>query len=307
MSFSLSLKQEILMNKPMRVRYKWAHAYGLFLFAREFSVEEILLRTENEEIARLFLWFAREILGRKTLFSQRERRLVGKTVYTVELPLAEDRLRLLDHFGGGECLHRERLDTPEAMGAFLSGAYLACGNITDPEKSYHMEFVTREEPLCRELCTLLEENVPGARITTRRQSYVCYYKECGPIEDLMTLMGATKSCLTVIDIEMFKNVRNQANRATNCETANIDKLVSAATSQVEDIRLIFDILGEDSLPDPLGRAARLRLDNPAASLRELTVLSGEGLSRSGLHHRLDKLSKIAAEIRTQTKEGAVNG
>lgn len=302
MSFSNNLKSEILGNKPMRLRHKQAQAYGLFLFGKEFGAEEISLHTENEETRRLFQWFARDLLGRQPAFSLKEKRRSGGTVYTVSLPSEADRLCLLACFGRQGGIDRERLQTPEQIGAFLSGAYLACGNITDPEKSYHMEFVVRNRALAEDFLRLLEEAIPGARISGRRRSHIVYYKECGPIEDLMTLMGATRSCLAVIDIETFKSVRNRANRATNCETANIDKMVGAATSQIEDIRLVFQTKGEDALPGPLVAAARLRLTYPEASLRELAALSPEPISRSGIHHRLDKLSKLAEEIR-----GALEG
>lgn len=303
MSFSYALKQEILQNKPMRARNKQAQAYGLFLFGRAFREDEISLRTENEETARLFRRFAEDFLGKATAFSEGEIHRNGKITYTVELPLEADRLRLLHLFGQGEGVNRERLTSQERLGAFLAGAYLACGNIADPEKSYHLEFVVREPRLCRDLAELLGEAIPGARISGRRQTQIVYYKECGPIEDLMTLMGAPRSCLEVIDIETVKSVRNRANRAVNCETANIDKLVGAAAAQMEDIRLLLEAEGRDGLPESLVQVAMLRLQNPEASLRELAELSPEPISRSGIHHRLDRLSRMAAELRGRTGPG----
>lgn len=309
MSFSLSVKQEILDNKPMRLRYRTAQAYGLLLFGHAFSPQEISLRTETREIVQLFQWFVRDLLGKNTPFSEGERSRNGKTVYTVALTQATDRFRLLERFPPpGQGVNREPLATPEEFGAFLAGTYLACGNVTDPEKSYHLEFVMRDKRLCIELAELLDGAIPGARVSYRRGLHIVYYKECAAIEDLLTLMGAPKSCLAMIDVETFKSVRNRANRATNCETANIDKMVGAATAQTEDIRLLLRVKGEDGLPLPLLHVAKLRLDNPEASLRELAELSSEPISRSGVHHRLDKLSRLAAEIREQTGErGDGNG
>lgn len=297
MSFSADLKREILENKPMRARYRMAQAYGLFLFGRAFGPDEICLHTESGETAGLFGQHARALLGKGVVVRIGEKRRSGKIVRTVELPVQADRLRLLELFGHGPGINREQLPAPEHLGAFLAGAYLACGNITDPQKSYHMEYVVRDERVCGDLLALLGEALPGARRGSRRGYAIVYYKECGPIEDLMTLMGATKSCLAVIDIETLKSVRNKANRAVNCETANIDKLVGAATAQIEDIRLLLRVRGEGDLPESLRAAARLRLENPEASLRELAELSPEPISRSGIHHRLDKLSKMAAELR----------
>jgi DNA-binding protein WhiA len=297
MTFSLQMKRELLENKPLRVRYKLAHAYGLFLFGRAFSPEEVSLHTENEETVRLFQWLAGSLLGRETPIARGEKRRGDKTVYMVGLTEEEDRRRLLELFGGAEGINRGLFSTQEELGAFLAGAYLACGNITDPEKTYHMEFVVRSKALCRELAATLEETVAGVKTSTRRGNSIAYYKECGPIEDLMTLMGATRSCFQIIDIEMVKSIRNRANRAVNCETANIDKMVSASTSQVEDIELILAAKGESGLPEPLLQVARLRLENPTSSLRELVELSDVTISRSGLHNRLDKIAKIAEGIR----------
>lgn len=302
MTFSLRIKQEILENKQMRARRKLAYAYGLFLFGRAFSVPEVSLHTENAETVRLFRWFADSFLGKRASLGFGEKRCGGRTVYMVGLAEEEDRCRLLGLFGQGTGINRSLLSGPEQLGAFLAGAYLACGNSTDPEKSYHLEFAAREKALCRDLADLLEGTIPGAHVSSRRQGHIVYYKECGAIEDLLTLMGATRCCLAVIEIEMVKSIRNRANRAVNCETANIDKLVGAAAVQVEDIELILREKGEDTLPGPLLQVARLRLENPDISLRELAELSPEPISRSGMHHRLEKLGRIAAAIREQKGE-----
>jgi DNA-binding protein WhiA len=193
-------------------------------------------------------------------------------------------------------IDQARLVGTEA-GAFLSGVYLSCGSVTDPEKGYHLEFVARRESLCRELAALLEQYIPGVKTTSRRGVFVAYYKDRIQIEDLLTLMGASKASLTMIDVEMIKEVRNRANRVTNCETANIDKTVSAAAGQMQDIAYILDTKGLEFLPENLRGVALLRLENPDLSLRELCALCEESISRSGLHHRLEKLSKIAGELR----------
>lgn len=303
MSFSLGLKQEILSNRPMRARYRMAQAYGLFLFGRAFDAEEISLYTEIAETAALFQQFVGDLIGKQTPVKRSVRRRGVATVFGMTIPQLEDRQRLLDLFGGGSSISCMLLETPAHIGAFLAGAYLACGNMSDPQKSYHMEFVVRDHLRSRMLWTVLDEIVPGARIGRRGQCDIVYYKECAAIEDVMTLMGATRSCLAMIDIETFKSVRNRANRAVNCETANIDKLVGAAAAQIEDIQFLLRIKGEEGLPDPLRSAAQLRLDHPEASLRELAELSPEPISRSGIHHRLGKLTKMAAALRADLTGG----
>ena len=299
MSFSTALKVEILENKQLRARFKKAQAYCLFLFAKGFSRSSVTIATENAEILNLYLSFLKDFLGKPASISTGEKVQNGKTVYTARLDCANDRKKLLDVFGQAVGVNKEHLKDHGDACAFLSGAYLACGNITDPEKSYHIEFVVKDEALCGELKAVLDSCLPGAKITRRRGAFVVYGKEYAYIEDLLTLMGAPKSCLAMIDVEMMKHVRNNANRATNCETANIDKMVDAARSQIEDIGLVLEHLGSESLPEDLREIAKLRLENPYMSLKELGGLVPPGLSRSGAYHRLSRISRLAEGIRAR--------
>ncbi len=303
MSFSTELKTEILENKPMRTRYKKAQAYGLFAFSKSFTASSVSLSSENAEVARLFTWFIQDFIGRDVPIISQESLQNKKILHGVKLGEHRDREKLLEFFGHHDGqINQEILNSQEQICAFLSGAYLACGNITDPQKSYHVEFVVREKHLCEQLKAMLDTVLFEAKMTARRSNFVVYYKEFAQIEDLLTLIGASKSCLAMIDIEMIKGVRNSANRATNCETANIDKLVAAASNQIEDIQLVLEAVGEESLPKNLLAAARLRLDNPESSLRELSEISSPTISRTGLHHRLNKISQIAAEIRLEEEK-----
>jgi DNA-binding protein WhiA len=296
MSFSLEIKQELIEGRPTRRRSAEAQAYGLFLFARHCGPEAVSMTTESAGVARLFERYARLLLGGDATVLCERRRMLDRESYVLSLPERGDRIRLLEWLGDPVHIHRERLEGTEP-GAFFSGAYLSCGNVTDPEKGYHLEFVARRESLCRDLAALLEERIPGVKTTSRRGAFVAYYKDRIQIEDLLTLLGASKASLTMIDVEMIKEVRNRANRVTNCETANIDKIVSAAAGQIQDIEYILAVKGLPYLPENLREVALLRLDNPDLSLRELCALCEEPLSRSGLHHRLEKLSGIAGELR----------
>ena len=296
-SFSHSIKQEILDNPA--VRRPAAFAAGLFLFARACYAGEVALSTEHEEIARLYAGLLRTTLkreqpGMNADITRTQTTRSGKTIYTVSLTCAEQRALLTT------LLAPYSANPPTDAGAFLSGAYLACGNMSDPEKAYHLEFVVRQEALCQLLFAVLESAIPGAKRTTRRASHVVYYKGCAPIEDLLTLMGAPKASLNMIDIEMIKQLRNQTNRVVNGETANLDKTIGAAQKQVEDILLILRREGLLSLPEPLREVSHLRLDNPEASLRELAALvweDGAPISRSALYRRFDKIAKIAETLR----------
>lgn len=298
MSFSNDVKLEIVSNRPQRLRYKKAQGYGLLLFAKSFSSAEMVLGTEMAELAELYEWFVHSLAGRSAGVRRQERTLRGKPFYEVGIPLQKDRDKLLAALGHPESgINESLLTEPEQIHAFLSGAWMACGSITDPQKGYHLEFVVRNRTLCEPLRELLGQVTGGAGHVTRRGADVLYFKECAEIEDLLTLMGASRASLAMIEVEIVKDVRNKANRITNCETANIDKLVGAASAQIEDIRLILEQKGTDWLPENLRRVALLRVENPDMSLRELAEASSEPISRSGMHHRLDKLSRLAATIR----------
>lgn len=300
MSFAGDVRGEIIENKPLRARYRKAQAYGLFLFAHAFGADEMCLRTESVELAELYEWLAKSLAGRQIRTEQRKRRERGKTLYTVLIPLQKDRERLLSVLG-----HRDNvfnmavIPMPEHLHAFLAGAWLACGGITDPEKGYHLEFAVKDAALCDVLMELLGRCTRGAGRITRRGAHILYYKEVAEIEDLLTMMGATRASLAMIEVEMLKDVRNKANRVTNCETANIEKMVNASTGQVADIRYILAKKGGDWLPDNLRDAARVRLENPDLSLRELAELMPGKISRSGMHHRLDRLQRLAAGLRAE--------
>ena len=295
MSFCSDAKLEILETRSRQRTLKKALAHGLFLFARSFGDQQILLRSELPEIPALAarLLSGRDFLGKQAILRQSDSISAKRAVYSLALPNPADRHALLALFGGNaDRIARELLTTPEECAAFLAGMFLSCGNVSDPERSYHLEFAVRSSMLCKDLLALLTEVIPGARATTRRTKPLIYYKECVQIEDFLTLSGASKASLAMIDVEMLKTVRNHANRATNCETANIDKQVEAAAVQLRAIQKLAATPGLlQTLPEPLQLMAALRLQHPDASLRELAELAGT--SRSGAHRRLAALVQLS--------------
>ncbi|MBC8546658.1 DNA-binding protein WhiA [Clostridiaceae bacterium NSJ-31] len=303
MSFAHQLKQEIYEARPTERELRLAQAYGLLLFSKGFSRSSVSIQTEHEQTARLFCSEIIDLIGIKTsiLYSEFEKKN-GSTVFTAAVEAEEDRENILRFFGHDPDelslrIHEKNLHSERAAAAFVAGAYLACGNVTDPQKDYHLEFVTPHRGLCRDLIGLLSGPLEPPRMTTRRSSCVAYLKESEAIEDMMTYMGAPKCALAMMEISIYKDMRNKVNRVTNCETANIEKTVTAAAAQCEDIRTIIAARGLESLPDELREIAELRVQNPDMSLRELGEALSEPLSRSGVNHRLKRLSAIADQIR----------
>lgn len=180
--------------------------------------------------------------------------------------------------------------------AFIRGAFLAAGSISDPEKSYHFEIVCRTMPQAVQLQGLMNGFEAEARIVERKGHHVVYLKEGAQIVDMLNVMEACVSLMNLENVRILKEMRNSVNRKVNCETANINKTVGAAVRQIEDIRRIQAARGLDSLPKPLLEVARLRLEYPEATLMELGAYLDPPVGKSGVNHRLHRISELAGEL-----------
>lgn len=213
----------------------------------------------------------------------------------------------------GEVSRRYRLDMSQrtidseiiatnSLGVFTAGVFLACGSVNDPSKEYHLEFSVPEPALAQQLSVLLGDIGAAAKRAVRRGQEIVYIKDSESIEDTLTFIGAQQCTLELMNVKIYKDVRNKANRIANCDAANIDKVVNAAMRQIEDIRLIEKSMGLASLPAELRELAELRLDNIDMSLQEIGESLSVPISRSGVNHRFRKLAKIADGIRNGGSE-----
>ena len=178
--------------------------------------------------------------------------------------------------------------------AFMRGLFLGCGTVSNPKKNYHMEFVLSSKDFASCILNILKNLKIIAKIVFRKSNYVVYLKSGDDIANLLAAIGAHSAVLELENIRVLKEMRNNVNRAVNCETANINKTVDAAVRQLRAIQLIDHKIGIDHLSEPLAEAANLRLNNPEATLTELAELSD--LGKSGINHRFRKLSRIAEEL-----------
>lgn len=297
MSFSSEVKNELAALEPEKACCRAAEAYGLLEFGHAFSAGSLSLQTENEAVATRYGSLLKQVCqvdsdrsdGRKGGF------------YTVSVADEQDRLRVLERFGhsGKDVtirLNRANLECEDCPAAYVRGAFLSCGAVTNPASDYHMEFSVPYLNLCRDLMTLLAEMGLRAKQVRRKGSYVVYFKESEQIEDCLTMMGAINATLELMNVKMVKDIRNTANRITNCESANIDKTVAAAAVQVEAVKRILGTVGLDALPEELQELAQLRLENPELSLRELGEALERPISRSGVNHRLRRILDFAQEL-----------
>lgn len=187
----------------------------------------------------------------------------------------------------------------ECIRAFIRGAFLGGGSISDPEKNYHLEFVANNEEFAESLKNLINSLGFNSKTVSRKNNYVVYLKESEQISDLLNIIGAHQALLSLESTKIVKEMRNNVNRLVNCETANLSKTVNAAVRQIENIKYIQSKVGLDHLPPNLREIAELRVDNEDLTLKELGEMASPELSKSAVNHRLRKIEQIADDLRTR--------
>lgn len=180
--------------------------------------------------------------------------------------------------------------------AYIRGAFLGGGSVSHPEKTYHLEFITNDYEYGIDLMNLINTFDLSSKLVERKDNFIVYIKEGEQVSDVLNIIGAYQGLLKLEDIRVIKEMRNNINRIVNCETANLNKTISASLRQIEKIEYIEKNLGIENLPENLVEIARLRLENRDLSLKELGELLVPPISKSGVNHRLRKLEQIADKI-----------
>ncbi|WEG13629.1 DNA-binding protein WhiA [Pullulanibacillus sp. KACC 23026] len=261
------------------------------------------ITTENAAIARRIYSLVKyvydypaEVLVRKKM------RLKKNNVYIVRMrekarDMLED-LKIMDQsFMFTREIDATLVNTSCKRRAYLRGAFLAGGSINHPEASYHLEIFSNYEEHTQSLADLMNRYELNVKCLPRKNGYILYMKESEKITEFLNIVGAHNALFAFEDIRIVKDMRNSVNRLVNCETANLNKTVSAAMKQVEHIKLIQKNIGLDRLPKKLREVAELRLEYPDVTLKELgELVQGEAISKSGINHRFRKLSAIAEKI-----------
>jgi DNA-binding protein WhiA len=289
MSFSSAVKNELLDIFPKKACCKQSEAYGMILCGRHFSKNRIAHTTDSEGIISRY-----RSLVKKAFDSSCDIKLSEHGNYHIDV----EKSKVSDIFVkvyGNTSINTLLFSCDNCFASFLRGAFLVCGFIGDPNKEYRVEFSLRNEETSWEFCKLLKEHGFPAKTTERRGQYIVYFKESSAIEDFLTMIGATTSTLNMMNIQIEKEFRNQINRKTNFETANMQKTAKATAKYLSAIEKLESCNMLSSLPPELYEAAVARRENFEMSLSELgSVL---GLTRSGIYHRLEKIVEIANEIK----------
>ena len=296
MSFSSEVKEELSEQIASGRHCRLAETAAILSLCGKIVITEndrycVKIQTENLAVARKYFTLLRKTFSIEMNVSTRQSRNPrGSLSYEVT------------SFGGLEPVKHMLVQNQCCRRAYIRGAFLASGSLSDPEKGYHFEIVCSGEEKADELREMLASFGIDARITLRKRSYVLYVKEGSQIADLLNVMEAHVALMKFENVRILKEMRNSVNRQVNCETANLNKTVSAAVKQIEDIQFIQRTIGFDELPENLAEIAVLRLEQPETTLKELGQMLTPPVGKSGVNHRLRKLSMIAEELRDHKEE-----
>lgn len=302
MTFSQKVKNEVNSSKLKCDDCRFAMIYGIVLFSRGLTPEKMVFSIENKNIVDFFAEGIVEYTSAiVSLRSPNIKNIQSRPIYSLSIDDSLDRQSVIDTFlnyEGSEkgTINRDFLKKDCCKSAFIKGVFIACGSVSDPQKEYHLDFNIAEKQLAVNLLYFMDEVGLGFKLTNKSKGYSLYTKESVQIENTLTYIGAVKATMELINLKIEKDIRNNVNRVTNCETANIAKTVNAAQEQIKKIKLLEEEIGLENLPAELQEIALMRLINPEATLSELCKLNGNKISRSGLNHRLSKLCKLADDL-----------
>lgn len=297
-SFSYEAKNEICKQPIDRYALGELAAVTMACGALSLTRNGLAVRftSENLAVAHRIVSLLREAAGVEAQVRVSSSPL-KTSIYTVHVPNGD---RLLETLGmdTGPFARRDfpprYLRGANAQAAVLRGAFLASGTLSNPRKNYHAEFVLNSESFAELLQGVLRRRHVRAKIIPRKEQFVLYLNEGDSIVALLALIGAHASILSLENVRILKETRNNVNRAVNCETANINKTVNAALQQIQSIETLEKTVGLHRLPEQLEQTARLRLAHPHATLQELCELGGT--TKSCMNHRLRRLNAMAHEL-----------
>lgn len=296
MSFSAQAKAELCRHKLQKNCCARAEACGVLLYCNQFTASGIKIITESLDFAKRLPALFKKAFG--ISFDQ----ISDPNASSKQILEIEDREKIshiwdvCGHGLGGGIAHHINfafLEEEHCRTAFLRGAFLSGGSVTDPQKAYHLELVTSHYHVNREQMALMLDMGYAPKEITRKSNYVTYFKQSDFIEDLLTAIGAPVSSMTIMNTKVEKNLRNGVNRRVNCDAANADKTVSAAWEHITAIRKLMESGKLEFQNDKLKEAARLRTENPELPLSELAQLCEPQVTKSCLNHRLRKLVSLS--------------
>lgn len=295
MSFAADVKAELCRAKLGKKCCTQAEACGVLLYCNRFSLREVKIVTESPAFAQRLPGLFHRAFG-LSFDEKGNPDAPGKRIFRITAP---DKVAVLweqcafDPAGPAHHINFGALEEEHCRLAFLRGAFLAGGSVTDPQKGYHLELATTHLRVSRELNTLLLELGYAPKETTRKANYITYFKQSEAIEDFLTAIGAPLAAMEIMNAKAEKDLRGSINRRVNCDAANLDKAVDAAQGQIEAIYRLEERGMLEELPDKLKEAVDLRVAHPELTLAQLAELCEPPVSKSAFNHRLRKLMEMA--------------
>ena len=314
MSFSGKVREELAGNISSARHCRIAELTAFIgmcgtIAVNSFDQYSIKIHSENFLVARKVFTLIEKTFNIKVDVSIRRNIKRQNATYSVVVRQHEDAVRILQAVkmigGNADYISDIRPFSPLVLQqtccrrAFLRGAFQASGSMSDPSKSYHFEIVCDSQAAAGQIQEIMDGFGLDAKIVQRKKAYVVYLKEGSRIVDVLNVMEAHVALMELENVRILKEMRNTVNRKVNCETANINKTVSAAVKQVEDITYLRDTVGFEHLPDNLAEAALARLEHPDATLKELGETLDPPVGKSGINHRLRRLSEMAEKVKQE--------
>ncbi len=309
MSFSSEIKDEVAKIKVEDYKIILSELAGITPMCgilnfknNKISMEYI---TENAPVARRIFTFLRRSFGFDVEVKNVRSTQLKKNVFIIYISQDESCRLLLDelkYIKGASVFMidyapTDLIKTSNEKKAYIRGAFMGSGSITDPKKGYHLEFVSENESNAYFLRDTINEFGLKSKVIMRKEKYIIYIKDSEQISDFLSLIGAYNSVLNYENVRVIKEMRNNVNRIVNCETANLNKTVKSSYDQVEDIKLIEREIGIENLDEDLKVIAKIRLENRSMSLNDIANSLEPKLSKSTVNYRFKKLRRIANKLR----------
>ncbi len=298
-SFSANAKAEICRSLPTKGCCALSQCFGILLFCNSFGLEGIRIITESREFAQSLPKLFRKAFS-LDFDAVPQQASSGKFVFAITQRAKLE--KIMESFGFDAQktlslhLNYSVLEESCCHTAFLRGAFLAGGSVTDPDKGYHLEMATTHAGVARQCFTLMQEALPFApKQVARGGGNVLYLKRSEHISDFLTWLGAPVAAMAIMEAKLEKDLNNKVNRRCNCDDANTSKVVEAAQEQLVAIRILRQRGALDQLPKKLADAARAREENPAASLTELAAMMEPPITKPAMNQRLKKLVALSRE------------
>ena len=296
MSFSQDAKNDLSLQSVKKRCCKISLLYGLLMFSGLFTSTRIKFVTETEGVSNLLAGLLRSLAVVEPNVYISEKKSSKDSMFSYKLTVVQknDMEKITALFNESiEQMDEGVFQCPNCESYFFRGVFLAGGSVSSPKSGYHLDITTPSQSLALKVCEMLNNNSIQAKCTERQGRNVVYLKDSEQIQDFLTFIGAQLAALDMMNEKIFKDVRNNENRRSNCETANIYRMTGSSEEQTRAIKKIISEGRFEQLPNDLKTTAKIRLENPFSSLEQIALLHEPTISKSGANHRLKKLIEFS--------------